>query len=78
MNIDIPPDLQSFVDEEFATGRYSTKQDVLVQALRGLKRERTEAIAGVNAGIDDLAAGRIQPIREAFDDLKREFGVIDK
>ena len=77
MNIEIPIDLQAFVDEEFATGRYRSKEDVLVYALRGLKREREEAIAGIEAGLEDLAANRVQPLSDAIDELKREFGVKD-
>ena len=77
MKIEIPADLQSFVDEEFSTGCYTSKEEVLVHALRGLKREREEAVAGIRAGLDDVAAGRVQPLGEAFGDLRKEFGVLD-
>ena len=72
-----PQKLQAFVDEEFARGRYSAKEEVLIHALRELKREREEAISGVKAGLDDMGSGRMQPLDEAFRDLKKEFGVSD-
>lgn len=76
MNIEIPADLQVFVDKEFATGRYTSREEVLVHALRGLKREREAAVAGVT-GLDDLDAGRVQPLDEAFSDLNKELGVTE-
>ncbi len=77
MNIEIPADLQSFVEEEFSTGRYTSKEEVLVHALRGLKQERDDAVTGIKAGLDDVAAGRVQPLGEAFSDLRKEFEVPD-
>lgn len=75
MQIDLPPELEPFVNQEFATGRYASREEVVVQALRWLRDERHEAVAGINQGIDDVAAGRTQPISEAFADIRKEFGV---
>ena len=75
MQIELPPELEPFVEQEFATGRYATREDVVVQALRWLREERQGAVLGIKQGLDDLAAGRTQPITEAFADIRKEFGV---
>ena len=73
MQIELPPELEPFVEQEFATGRYATREEVLVQALRWLREERQEAISGIRQGLDDVAAGRTQPLAEAFADIRKEF-----
>jgi putative addiction module CopG family antidote len=73
MQINLPPELEPFVEQEFATGRYSSREEIVVQALRWLCEERREAVAGIKQGLDDAAAGRTQPVKEAFADLRREF-----
>ena len=75
MQFELPPELEPFVEQEFATGRYGTREEVVVQALRWLRDERQEAIAGIKQGLDDVAAGRTQPLADAFADIRKEFGV---
>jgi putative addiction module CopG family antidote len=75
MQIQLPQELQPFVEQEFATGRYASREEVIVQALRWLREERQEAVSGIKQGLDDAAEGRIQPIGEAFSDIRKEFGV---
>ena len=75
MQIELPPELEPFVEQEFATGRYITREDVVVQALRWLREERQEAVSGIKQGLNDVAAGRTQPVAEAFADIRKEFGV---
>ena len=38
MQIELPPELEPFVEQEFATGRYATRDEVVVQALCWLAR----------------------------------------
>jgi putative addiction module CopG family antidote len=75
MQIELPPELEPFVEQEFATGRYATREEVVVQAVRWLREERQDAVAGIKQGLDDLAAERTQPLAEAFADIRKEFGV---
>ncbi len=75
MQIEIPPELEPFIEQEFATGRYATRGEVVVQALRWLREERQEAVLGIKQALDDVAAGRTQPVAEAFADIRKEFGV---
>ena len=75
MQIDLPPELEPFVEQEFASGRYATREEVVVQAVRWLRNERLEAVSGIKQGLDDMAAGRTQPLAEAIADVRKEFGV---
>jgi putative addiction module CopG family antidote len=82
MQIDVPPELEPFVEQEFATGRYATRAEVVVQALRYLQEERQEAVLGIQQGLDDIAAGRTQPLAEALADIRSALhirrGAMDK
>ena len=74
MQINLPPELEPFVEQEFATGRYASREEILVQALRWLSEERRAAAAGIREGLDDVAAGRTQTLKDAFADIRKEFG----
>ena len=78
MQIEVPAELESFVEQEFATGRYATREEVVVQALSWLRNERQEAVSGIKHGLADVAAGRTQTVAEAFSDIRKEFGVPEK
>jgi predicted transcriptional regulator len=75
MSIEIPVDLQSFVSDQLRSGGFTSEQQVVAEGLRLLKAEREETLAGIRAGLADAAAGRFQPLNEAFADLRREFGL---
>jgi predicted transcriptional regulator len=75
MQIEIPPELVPFLEQEFATGQYAKREDVILQALRWLCDERQGAVAGIRKGLDDADAGRCQALAEAFADIRNEFGV---
>ena len=75
MASDISPELEQFVEHEIASGNFTDRGSVIEHALRLMQRDREEAIAGIRAGLEDVAAGRVQPAAEAFGDLRREFGI---
>lgn len=77
MKIDLPPDLKPFVEQEFSTGRYSSREEVIIQAIVWLRDERTRALQGIQEGIQDLNTGKVQSVADAFSDLKLEFGLAD-
>ena len=70
----LSPDLERFVEQEVASGRYADREAVIAHALALLRRDREEAVAGIEAALADVAAGRVQPVDQAFDELRREFG----
>ena len=73
MQVNIPSDLQPFVEQEFATGRYDNREDVLIQALQLLREEREQALEGIKQGLEDVAAGRIQSVKDAFAEIRGQF-----
>jgi hypothetical protein len=75
MSFDIPVDLQPFVAEQLRLGQFASEQDLMAEALRMLKAEREDAVEGILLGLADAAAGRVQPLAEVFDDLRREFNL---
>ena len=77
MHIELPPELEPFVEQEFSTGRYASREEVIVQALCWLRDERQEALSGIKEGLDDVAAGRVQPLSEAFADIRKEHGILE-
>jgi putative addiction module CopG family antidote len=74
----VSPELEEFVRREIESGRFPNREAVLTHALRLFQRDREEAVAGIKAGLDDVYAGRVQPLYEAFADLRRELDVADE
>lgn len=70
MQVNLPNDLEPFVEEEFATGRYGSREEVLIQALQWLRAKRQQAIAGIQQGLDDATNGRVQSLATAFADIR--------
>lgn len=66
------PDLQQFVDQEIARGNFADRNAVIEHALRMMKQDREEAITGIKSGLDDVAAGRSQPLQEGQHDIRSE------
>ncbi len=68
-------DLEQFVQQEISSGRFPNRESVVAHALRLLQRDRDEAVVGIRLGLDDVAAGRVQPLRDAMADLRHELEV---
>jgi Arc/MetJ-type ribon-helix-helix transcriptional regulator len=75
MAIEIPIELQSFVREQVALGCFSSEQQLVNEALQLLKTERDDSLEGIRQGLADAAAGRVQPVAEVFNELRREFNI---
>ncbi len=75
--LDMSQDLDEFVEREIATGHFPDRSAVIEHALRLMKRDREEAIMGIEAGLRDADNGRVQTLDEAFNDLRRDFGIAD-
>lgn len=73
MTINLPPDLQQFVAERVANGRYATEDEVVRAALELLARreqDRFEQLDAIAAkGLASLEAGRKS--RRSAEDIKR-------
>ena len=75
MEISIPPELQPFLDQEFATGMYDSREAVVLQAVCMLRDERAQALAGIQEGLQDIAAGRTQTLEQVFCNIRKEFRI---
>jgi antitoxin ParD1/3/4 len=61
MNVSLTPELEQFVADKVATGRFTSASEVVRSALRTLEEEdRWKAYARdrIQRGLDDQAAGR--------------------
>ncbi len=62
MNVSLTPELEQFIADKVATGRYSSASEVVRAGLRILEEEEnwlTYAREKVASGIEDMVAGRI-------------------
>lgn len=69
------PDLEQFIEEEVASGRFTNRDELIAHAVRLRKMERDECIAGVNDGLEDFENGRVWSVKEAFDSIRNELGL---
>ena len=65
--------IKALVDERLATGKYASEDEVLLRALLTL-REDDVAVADIQEGMDDEAAGRLCPLRDADAEIRRNLG----
>ena len=79
MNAHISDRWDSFIHTQLQSGRFSSADDVIDEALELLKRreEREKALdlEGIRRGLEDMRAGRTQPLDEAFADIRRELNL---
>ena len=66
-------DFNAFVQTQLQTPSKHSMQD-LFQAWLEL-RERNEVVADMQASGEDIAAGRVTPVDEAFDEVRQKLGI---
>lgn len=58
MTVALPPDLEQFVENEIASGRYGSEDELLCDALRLLRARRLQRLRKeIRIGIDQLDRG---------------------
>jgi putative addiction module CopG family antidote len=67
MTIQLSPDVAQWVQEQIATGRYESENEVLRAAMKALCRHRAE-VRAISEGIEDMDA----PPKRAQADADRE------
>ncbi len=81
MNVSLPQEMADFVNNEVASGGYSSSSEVIREALRlfrhekDIEREKIEILRReINIGLDDAAAGRLstRSARDIAEEVKRE------
>jgi putative addiction module CopG family antidote len=76
MNTHLPADLEQFVQAKVRSGRFSSSDDLMATAVRLLRQqeeaEEARVLEGIRQGLEDMRAGRSQPLAEAFSDIRRD------
>lgn len=75
MAYQFPSELDRFVKDELARGHYDSEDELVTDAVRLLQREREEAVAGIREGLEDMKAGRGQPLHEVDAELRRKHNI---
>jgi antitoxin ParD1/3/4 len=74
ISADLGPQLEQFVSQLVASGRYNSKSEVLREGLR-LVQEREARLAALDAaiarGLADAEAGSLTPAAEGFERLRQ-------
>ena len=79
MTTHLPADLEQFVKAKVKSGRFTSSDEAITEAVR-LLRQREEAeearvLEGISQGLEDMRAGRTQPLEEAFADIRRDLNL---
>jgi antitoxin ParD1/3/4 len=74
-SVNLGEKLEATVDKLVSEGRYGSRSEVLREGVR-LVEEREAALkrfeAEIQKGLDDVAAGRVYPAEEVFEELLAE------
>jgi antitoxin ParD1/3/4 len=80
ISADLGKQLENFVTQLVATGRYGSKSEVLREGVR-LIQDREARLAALDAsilrGIADANAGRTKPASDVFDRLEAKYRAMD-
>jgi len=75
----LPADLEQFVQAKVRSGRFSSSDEAITATLRLLRQqedaEEARVLEGIRQGLDDMRAGRTQPLAEAFADIRRDLNL---
>jgi antitoxin ParD1/3/4 len=79
MNAHLPADLEQFVKKKVLSGRFSSEDEAIIEAVR-LLRAREEAeeactLEGIRQGLEDLHAGRGRPAEEVLAEIRRDYNL---
>jgi Arc/MetJ-type ribon-helix-helix transcriptional regulator len=69
----------TIVQAKVRSGRFTSSDEAISEAVR-LLRQREEAgeagvLEGIQQGLEDMRAGRSQPLAEAFADIRRDLNL---
>jgi antitoxin ParD1/3/4 len=77
MSLRLPERWESFVKSQVESGRFTSGEEVMGEALKLLEariRRESETLEAIRRGLEDVDAGRVRPLDEVMADLRREFG----
>jgi putative addiction module CopG family antidote len=73
MTISLSPELDRFVSEKLASGRYGSVEEVLSAAFRALG-EQEETLEAISEGHEDFLAGLYRNLDEADAEFHAKYG----
>lgn len=74
MTFPFPPDLQAFVRERMASGKYPSEEALLRDAFQALAEE--EDLSAIQEAVSELQAGDLGvPLDEAIENARRKHGL---
>jgi antitoxin ParD1/3/4 len=79
ITVTLPPELEAFVEERVASGRFATAGEVVREGLRLLERREqereavlTELRQEIEIGVDQAKAGRLNDGKAFFEQLRQK------
>ncbi len=79
MNAHLPADLEQFVQAKVRSGRFSSSDEAITAAVRLLRQqeeaEESRVLEGIRQGLEDVRAGRTEPLAQAFADIRRDLNL---
>ena len=73
MPYDFPAEVRELIDQKMASGKYPTEDELLTRALHALT-DYEQAVADIQEGIDDEAAGRVRPLSDVDAAIREDLG----
>jgi putative addiction module CopG family antidote len=73
MSLELPPDIESFVEHEVSSGTYATREDLIVAAVT-LLRQRQAELEQLRQDIAQGMEGEGIPAAEVFAELRGKYG----
>ncbi len=74
MNAEVASSIDELVDERLATGRYRSREDVLLKALQQLA-DHEDLLADLEASAEDEAAGRLVDAEDVFAEMEAKYNI---
>ena len=71
MSYEFPPEIQNLINQNMASGAYSSENHVLQMALHVLS-DYHATIADIRQGISEFEDGKAEPLAQAMDDIRRQ------
>jgi antitoxin ParD1/3/4 len=79
MNTHLPKDLERFVQAKVRSGRFTSSDEAITEAVKLLRQredaEEARVLEGIRQGLEDMRAGRGRPAEEVFADIRRDFNL---
>ena len=79
MNTNLPKDLERFVQAKVRSGRFTSSDEAITEAVRLLRQweeaEEARVLEGIHRGLEDMRAGRGRPAEEVVEDIRRAFNL---